>query len=549
MTRANVTDFLAGKPKRYMVNPLDYFAARITTAPPIQLSDSVLLMTVKAKLFLEDKDLPTSYIETFLGALHEICLTETLPAALNAYIFLELIEDAHPLVQDTIANWKDEGLFSRLEEIAKKHHESVASLMSTNPQLAASIERKRGFYVPPSMAGGQMPVIIGRQEESRRAKAYQFMEQGTEAEKVGDFSTARDFYEKATQLLPRDRDIAFAYAQVFLRLDEPETSVPLLRKLCETAPRSAKFQSALGSALAAAGRPEEALDALDSALDLEPSRPVAVANKAMVLNKLNREADAAALLLEAFDREPPFVPTPELNQGVSQCMIKCILAAMKSNDLETGDRLAERLSYINPNNVMSWELRAVVAARRNRAADAVVYYTKVLDIDPTRASAVHSCLSLAPSSGITEKVVELARRYLAVGPDDGNLWNDLGYLFGTIDNLPEAIECYRKATLYVPEDALHWSNLGGALIQSRSSMSAISEGLEYLDRAVAMLPDHLPARFNRAAGLLILGRFRDAEEAFAELLQKDSNFPQAADLLAVCREAHANDPKDDEHDK
>src|ERR1019366_9568213 len=278
-----------------------------------------------------------------------------------------------------------------------------------------------------------------------------------------------------------------------------------------------------------------------SALDLEPSRPVAVANKAMVLNKLNREADAAALLLEAFDREPPFVPTPELSQGVSQCMIKCILAAMKSNDLETGDRLAERLSYINPNNVMSWELRAVVAARRNRAADAVVYYTKVLDIDPTRASAVHSCLSLAPSSGITEKVVELARRYLAVGPDDGNLWNDLGYLFGTIDNLPEAIECYRKATLYVPEDALHLSNLGGALIQSRSSMSAISEGLEYLDRAVAMLPDHLPARFNRAAGLLILGRFRDAEEAFAELLQKDSNFPQAADLLAVCREAHAND--------
>jgi tetratricopeptide (TPR) repeat protein len=395
------------------------------------------------------------------------------------------------------------------------------------------------MYLPPGLANERAPIIIGRQEQGQIARAAEQMDRGLTAESNGDFVAARAFYESAFELNPRDREIAFARAQVYLRLDDPERSVELLGELCAKAPRSAKLQSALGSALASAGRPEEALAALDQALDLEPGIPKAVANKATVLNQLNRHAEAAELLLEAFDGKPPFEPGPELIAGLSLTMMKSIVAVTKSPDPELADQLATHLCRLNPRDPLAWEVRANAAARCGRPDDALSHYRTALDLDPKRASSARACLSLASAGAQREAVVAAVRGYLAAVPQDGHVWNDLGYLLAQLDDVAGAVECYRQAAHHEPDDALHWMNLGGILLQAHQSDESMREGLSYLDRALQLRPDHLPARFNRAGGLFLLGEFRGAGKELAAVLRADPDFPQAADLLAACRQALA----------
>ncbi|MFF4386819.1 tetratricopeptide repeat protein [Streptomyces sp. NPDC001552] len=540
----DLADYLAGEPKQYIVNPLEYFAARVRTLSPMLMAGDLTALSLALSSFLQDEDLPTEYVDHFLGKLHEYCLEEHMPAAANVFWLLNAMK-SNPRVQAAVERWREEGLYARLEALAEQHHESLSSLLAADSGLRSTVRMKHSMYLPPGMAGGPAPIIIGRQEQDQRARASEKIERGLAAETNGDFAVARDFYESAAQLNPRDRDIAFAHAQIYLHLDNPERSAQMLGELCATVPRSARFQSALGSALAAAGQPEEALAALDRALDVEPDRTAAVANKATVLNQLGRQVEAAELLVDAFNGEPPFQPGPEMAAGLSLTMMKSMVVVMDSPDLELADRLAQHLCDLSPQDPLAWELRAQVAVRDSRPADALSHYSTTLDLDPKRASAARACLSLASAGEQRQAVVTVVRRYLAAVPQDGKIWNDLGYLLTQLGDTVGAVECYRQAAHHVPDDALHWTNLGGILLQARQSIESLREGVSYLDRALQLRPDHLPARFNRAAGLLLLGEFRRAEEEFAEILRQDPNFPQAADLLVVCRQARSGDAESD----
>jgi len=539
LATVDLAGFLAGEPKRYIVNPLEYFAARVRTLPPMQISGGLMAMSVTLSSFLRDEDLPSEYVDDFFATLHAYCVEEQVPAAVNVYWLLQSIES--PPVQKAIERWRKEGLYARLETLANRHHESVRSLLAADSGLRSMVRSKHSMYLPPGMASGPAPIIVGLQEQDRRSRASEQMDQGLAAERNGDFAAARDFYESAARLNPRDRDIALAHAQIYLHLDDPQRAAQMLGELCTVAPRSARFQSALGSALAAADRPEDALAALDRALELEPDRPTAVANKATVLNRLGRQVEAAQLLLGAYEGEPPFQPGPEMTAGLSLTMMKSIVAMIKSPDLELAARLAKHLCALTPHDPLAWQLRAEVAANGGHSADALSYYSRTLELDPKRASAARACLSLASAGEQREVVVTVVRRYLDAVPHDGNVWNDLGYLLTQLGDVAGAIECYRQATRHGPHDALHWMNLGGILLQARQGVESVREGVSYLDRALQLRPDHLPVRFNRAAGLFLLGDFRGAEEGFAEVLRQEPNFPQAADLLVACRQALGGD--------
>ncbi|MGN9805607.1 tetratricopeptide repeat protein [Micromonospora sp. L32] len=538
LTSVDFTDFLAKAQKRYIVNPLEYFAARVRTLPPLQTSGGLFVMAMTLSSFLHDEDLPAEYVDDFFGVLHGYSVEEQVPAAVNVYWLLAALQP-NPRVQNVIDRWQDEGLYTRLENLARRHHDSLSALLATDPELRSTVRTEHPMYLPPSMANERAPIIIGRQEQDQIARAAEQMDRGLTAESNGDFDAARAFYESAVELNPRDREMAFARAQVYLRLGDPERSAQLLEELCAKAPRSAKFQSALGSALASAHRPEEALAALDRALDLEPGRPKAVANKATVLNQLNRHAEAAELLLGAFDGEPSFMPDPELIAGLSLTMMKSIVAVTRSPAPELADRLATYLCRLNPRDPLAWEVRADAAARCGRPDDALSHYRVALDLDPKRASSARACLSLASAGAQREGVVAAVRGYLAAVPQDGHIWNDLGYLLTQLNDIAGAVECYRQAAHHEPADALHWMNLGGILLQAHQSEESTREGLTYLARALQLRPDHLPARFNRAAGLFLLGEFRGAAEEFAAVLRADPDFPQAADLLVACRQALA----------
>lgn len=430
-------------------------------------------------------------------------------------------------------------MWGRLQELAENYFDEAKAIIAANNQLATTGKKSSGFYVPPSMIGGRFPVISGPQEQEARNEANALMNRGMQAEGKGDFRAARDCYAQSAKLLPRDHEIAFAHANIFLRLGEAEVSISLFRDLCITAPRSAKYQSAYGSALAKAGQNEEALKAFEEALQLEPGRPATVVNKVLVLQRLGRNADATGLIFESFEQDSPMKVSADLSPVACHALMVSIAGAVESSQFDTAENLFVILCEIDATNPMVWEQRADVAAKRACPHDALAYYEKALDIDPGRSSTIKKCISLRGSTGLNERVIQIAHEYLAIKPDDSYIWNDLGTIFGGLNRYEEAKNCFRMAVKHGGDDSLHWTNLGGVLLQTRETRQDVLDGLECLDRALGIDPDHLGAQFNRAAALLMLGDFKAAERAFLNILQDNPDFPQIADLLQICKQEQA----------
>ena len=65
-----------------------------------------------------------------------------------------------------------------------------------------------------------------------------------------------------------------------------------------------------------------------------------------------------------------------------------------------------------------------------------------------------------------------------------------------------------------PKDAFAWNNLGRCLNEKK----AWSEACEAFDRALALQPDQLEARFNRALSRFELKRYADSRDDFRDAL-------------------------------
>ena len=131
----------------------------------------------------------------------------------------------------------------------------------------------------------------------------------------------------------------------------------------------------------------------------------------------------------------------------------------------------------------------------------------------------------------------LLRRYLALQPDSGRAWGELGTLLCYQGSFEEAIPCLRRAVILNPRIAGHWNNLAFA----QASLGINLDAAAYACQRALDLNHTLP-NFWDTLGTVAMkrGNFADAREAFETALRFN---PAAADTCAnlaeACRRLHA----------
>lgn len=89
-----------------------------------------------------------------------------------------------------------------------------------------------------------------------------------------------------------------------------------------------------------------------------------------------------------------------------------------------------------------------------------------------------------------------------------------GEALSRLGRLAEAEPVLRATVAKSPKDAYAWNNLGRCL----NAKKAWSEACEAFDRALALQPDQLEARFNRGVSRFELKRYADSREDFQAAL-------------------------------
>jgi predicted Zn-dependent protease len=262
---------------------------------------------------------------------------------------------------------------------------------------------------------------------------------------------------------------------------DPVAALNLLEPLARGQPRWAAAQYELGLTLAALGRGEEAVAALQHSVQLDAGQPDAWRALADHLTTIGDDAGAEAArarFLKASARDPRL-----LAAGAALC----------ENRIPAAEALLRQHLTEHPTDIAAIRMFAEVAARLGRYQDAENLLTRCLELAPAFHGARHNyavalfrqgkhaaalpeverllaldahnpnyrSLHAAVLAGIGEyrRAIEVYQQVLAEYPHQGKIWLSYGHVLKTAGQTADGIGAYRRALELEPRLGEVWWSL------------------------------------------------------------------------------------------
>lgn len=236
----------------------------------------------------------------------------------------------------------------------------------------------------PSSFPSQIPGPVSSLEQARAQEAAELVERALSCHKAGDLHEAVKLYRRALR-----------------RTAEPSSIFD-----------STRVAVALGHALAAMGRIEEAERALREAIEKDPRNVVAHANHAVLLRRLGHSDAAEAACRAALIIDNIFVPALH-TLGTIQAERRRLVDAEAS---------FVRVLALDPRHIQALINLSAICSATDRMDEAVALLERAISINPRVAEAhVNLGLVLAELGGIRASIVSL-RSAIEIDPDNVEAW-------------------------------------------------------------------------------------------------------------------------------
>jgi predicted TPR repeat methyltransferase len=156
-------------------------------------------------------------------------------------------------------------------------------------------------------------------------------------------------------------------------------------------------------------------------------------------------------------------------------------------------------------------------------------YSRILEVAPNHADALHFSGVLAHQRGRTEDAVTLIERSLELEPERADWYSNLGIVLQDQLRLDDAIAAYRSAIALDPTHANAHSNHGVVL----RAKGKVAEAEEAYRAAIRIDPEHSDAYHNLGVLLNAQKRPREAAVCFSKVITLRPKDPEARRLLAL----------------
>lgn len=228
-----------------------------------------------------------------------------------------------------------------------------------------------------------------------------------------------------------------------------------------------------GASLIYYQRYEEAIQAYEQIIHLNPKEAVAYARMADVLVKLDRYEEAIQAYEQAMNHKYEF----------KDIYLSKADVLMKLERYEEAVRVYEQAAVATPHNPSAYTHKGYALCHLKRFEEALSAFEQTLRLDPTYILA-----------------------YISKGD-----------ALVLLTRFEEALEAYDQAMSLYPDFALAYTNKGRALC----GLKRYEEALESYDRALKLAPDDAIIYNNRGYALYYLKRYEEAVAAFEEALRLD----------------------------
>jgi|SRR5579864_765156 len=300
------------------------------------------------------------------------------------------------------------------------------------------------------------------------------------AEQSGDIAGAISEYKSILAVAPHLGPAYNNLGTLYLRQHEYPVAIAILKQGLKVDPSMHSATLLLGIAYYEAGEYAEARQPLEAAVRADPKDNNAEFYLAKDLIKLRNFGPAATHLQELTKRDPK---NQEIWYMLGNVYIQLSEAALAKVDA------------INPDSVLSHEIRGDVMASMKNFDGALVEYKKAVDLAPQQTGTHY----------------KLADAY----------WQ--------LEDWADATEQFQAELANDPDNCNARWKLGDILLEQHIRPE---EALDDINKALQTCPDLTEARPDRATALIRLNRFEDAVPDLKTAIRSDPNEPRLHFMLA-----------------
>jgi tetratricopeptide (TPR) repeat protein len=235
--------------------------------------------------------------------------------------------------------------------------------------------------------------------------------------------------------------------------------------------------------LCGAGRLNEAMETVETALGVDPTFAVGQFAKASILEAAGQLEEAAALYCKC-------AVAPGLEAAI-QLAGRCWT---NLKEFAKAGALFRQAFEDNPEDLNAWSCWAACAEAAGDPAEMLTAYRMLGDRPETAADILVNCGRALAQLGEVDSALEHFGRAIDKEPTNSNAYFNCGDVLYRLERFEEAATLYEAGLRYDSQNPQAWFVLGNALAQLGSSDGA---KIAY-NQTLAMQPDHYEARNNLA---------------------------------------------------
>jgi predicted TPR repeat methyltransferase len=223
--------------------------------------------------------------------------------------------------------------------------------------------------------------------------------------------------------------------------------------------------------------------------------------------------------------------SPTKDRAVSLDEAISIAIRMQQNEQwKAAEDIYSRVLEVAPDFADAVHFSGVLAHQQGRSEQAIALIEKSLELEPNRADWYSNLgIVLRDRMKLDEAVVAF-RRAIARDPNHVNAHNNLGVVLRAQGNPVEAEAAYRAAIRVDPDNSDAYTNLGILL----NGQKRTHEAVVCFCKVITFRPKHPEARRLLALAHCTLGEVDKAVEVFEEWLKEEPDHPIALHMLAAC---------------
>lgn len=334
-----------------------------------------------------------------------------------------------------------------------------------------------------------------------------YLKLGVISEMQDNPAEAIQYYSKALEYNPHNRQVRERLTQIYLKQKSKEKAVEELRKMNLLAPEDAEVHLRLGLIFFEDKQYDKALEEFDLAKNLKPDQPMIRYYRSLVLEEMGKYDDAIAELKYIIGREPKnisaflhlaYIYTQLKQEDEAIRIYDEILSFEKERpevyvyyangliqmkDYQKAEAvLRDAIPRFPENDDLLFNL-AVVCEKTGRFDDMVTHLQKAITLNPKNSEALNYLgYSFADRNVRLVEAEDLIRRALELRPDSPYYIDSLGWVYYRRGEYGKALEHIQKAIGIMGDDPVLFEHLGDiyqALNEPGKAIDAWGKALQY----------------------------------------------------------------------